>query len=70
MYRLRSDVITDEDGKSHTVFGIEAITAKNIVIASVSDIFFNENQAKAFIALCNKQRLSLIHLHDVIEDIL
>ena len=70
IYRTRSDVIFDEDGKKHIVYGIEAMTHQNIVITSVSDIFFNERDAQAFVELCNNKKLSLIHLPDVIEDIL
>lgn len=70
IYRTRSDVIYDEDGKKYTVYGIEAITSKNNVITSVSDIFFDEADAQAFVKRCNNNKLSLIHLYDVIEDIL
>jgi len=70
VYRVRSDVIIDDDGKKHTVYGIDAMTCQNIIITAVSDIFFDEEDAQAFVELCNNKKLSLIHLPDVIEDIL
>ena len=32
--------------------------------------FLNEDDAKKFVELCNKEKLEFIHLHSVIEDML
>ena len=69
-YRLRTDKVFDEDGVFHTVYGIEAFAKSNRKVASVADVFFDKQKAEDFIKLCNDHRLSLIHLPDVIEDVL
>ncbi len=70
VYRMKTDTVYDEEGFLHTVYGIEALNAENLIVASVADVFFDKVKATEFIALCNDLRLSLIHLPEVIEDIL
>ena len=65
-YQLRSDTIVDDDGVSHTVYGID-LPSENI---SVKDVFYDRKEAEAFIKTCNRLNLSPLHLHDVIEDVL
>ena len=69
-YCLRTDKVFDEDGVLHTVYGIEAFTKSKHKVASVADVFFNKQKAEDFIRLCNELKLSLVHLPDVIEDVL
>ena len=68
-YKIREDVITDEEGELHTVFGIEAWCGKELV-RTISDVFYQQKNAEHYIELFNKLNLSIIHLEDVIEDIL
>ena len=70
IYRLKTDKVYDEEGFLHTVYGIEALNAENLIVASVADVFFDKAKATEFITLCNALKLSLIHLPEVIEDIL
>ena len=70
IYTLRTDVVTDEDNCKHTVYGITALDSFGNVSKTVKDIFFNKQKAEDFIELCNQEKLELIHLQDVIEDIL
>lgn len=65
-YQLRSDTTIDDEGISHTVYGID-LPSENI---SVKDVFCNRKEAEAFIKLCNDLDLSPLHLHDVIQDVL
>ncbi len=65
-YTLRSDTVFDEQGVSHTVYGIE-LPSENI---AVKDIFCKQKEAESFIKLCNDLDLSPLHFHDVIDDIL
>lgn len=67
---MRTDIALDEDGESHTVFGIDALDCFGQVIKSVPDIFFDRGKAESFIDLCNSQKLEFVHLMDVIYDIL
>ena len=65
-YTLRSDTVLDEQGISHTVYGVNAPTAQ----MTVRDLFYQKAEAKAFIKKCNKFDLSPLHFRDVIDDIL
>ncbi len=69
-YTLRTDIVTDEDNNKHTVYGVDALDRFENVLESVADIFFDKLKAEEFIKLCNEEKLELIHLQDVIEDIL
>lgn len=69
-YCLREDTIFDEDGKEHIVYGIQAVDEKRTVLLSFSDVFFDRQKAKHFVNLCNKGRLSFLHLANVVEDAL
>lgn len=65
-YTLRSDTVFDEQGVSHTVYGINVLTEQ----LAVKDLFYHKAEAKAFIKKCNELDLSPLHFHDVIDDIL
>lgn len=70
-YRVRTDTITDEEGRCHTVYGIDAWEEGGgapRLLQSVPDIFFDRERAEALADLCNSVGLSLIHLPHVIED--
>ena len=71
IYKLRKDKIVSEEGEVFMVYGIDAenIVTKNIEV-SIPDVFFEEKTAKEFIDLCNREELMIVHLWDVIEDVL
>jgi len=69
-YYLRTDNVFDEYGDIHTVYGIDAVNENGIVEMSVKDVFFEFERAKKFIDTCNRLDLSIVHLMDVVEDIL
>lgn len=69
-YTLRTYIVTDEGNHKHTVYGITALDSFGNVLKTVEDIFFCKQKAEEFIELCNQEKLELIHLQDVIEDIL
>ena len=69
-YELTKTVISD-GFCSYTAYGIAAIdTTTGKEVLKIEDLFLDETKAVLFIDKCNKMRLSLIHLKDVIEDIL
>ena len=70
IYELRTDIVFDEDNCEYTVYGITALDCFKNVLITVDDIFFDKQKAEEFVGLCNKEKLELIHLKDVIEDIL
>lgn len=69
-YRVRNDMILDEENKAHTVYGIEAIDTEGEIRASYPDVFSDRQKAECFAALCNDEDLSLIHFPNAVEDIL
>lgn len=69
-YQTTTDVSLDEDNESVSVYGIEAVDRKGHVLRSIPNIFTNRDLAEKFVSLCNAEALELIHLDDVIEDLL
>ena len=70
LYKLTTDFVYDEEKKKYVTYGIAAVDTFGRVIKSFSDVFFDKAKAEQLIALCNKEKLSLIHLKDVVEDAL
>lgn len=69
-YRVRQDTIHDEESKTHTVYGIEAIGDGGEMLSSFPDVFFDRGRAERFADRCNSEGLSLIHFMNVLEDAL
>ena len=69
-YILRTDVVTDEENHRYTVYGITALDSFGNMLKTFEDIFFDKNKAEEFVKLCNEEKLELIHLQDVVEDVL
>lgn len=70
LYVLRSDTIQSEEETIHTVYGVNAVTPDGTILSSCPDIFFDSAAAGSFVDRLNRTNLSLIHLPDVIEDVL
>ncbi len=70
LYKLTTDFVYDEENKKHVTYGIAAVDAFGRVIKSFSDVFFDKAKAEHLVTLCNREKLSLIHLEDVVEDAL
>lgn len=69
IYNLRTDLIAGQNGESHTVYGIDLFEEGHCV-QSVGNIFLDPEEAKKFVSMCNRLKLSKVHLMDVIEDAL
>ena len=67
---MAEGVFTDEDGVEHKTYGISATDTGGNISATYRDIFFDKEVAGNFVDLCNKNKLELCHLSDVIEDVL
>lgn len=65
-----------EDLKSHefgeyTAYGICAFSEDNKTnMKSFSDVFLEKEKAENLVNLCNANKLDIIHLRDVIEDMI
>ena len=69
-YRVRQDSVLDEEGREHTVYGIEVIDEEGQIIKSVSDVFSNCESAHNFVEICNEKKLSDTHFDDVVIDMI
>ena len=63
------------DGNTYPSYGIAAyaqaeLNASATVIASINNITTDRKRLMELVQLCNLQKLSLIHLNDVVEDFL
>lgn len=70
IYSLAEGDFTDEEGVNHKTYGISAKDFNGNISASYPDIFFDKHDAENLVNLCNKNKLELCHLSDVIEDAL
>ena len=64
MYSINQTTIIDENGKTIKTYGI---TCGNRII---KDISIDKKKVEQLVELCNKNKLSPIHLDDVIDDFL
>lgn len=70
MQNIRYAIVKDTlslEGISHITYGI-IILQNNKPIRYIYDVFLNINEVENLVELCNKQRLSPIHIDDVIDD--
>ena len=71
IYATRIDTILSEVKCVYTVYGIDAIDlGTGNVLCSCPDIFTDLFEAEHTVELLNKEGLELVHLHDVIDDII
>ncbi|MBQ3970167.1 MAG: hypothetical protein II685_06770 [Clostridia bacterium] len=70
-YKLTEDNIFNETLGSYAAYGIEAFDdVKNCSVVNIPDIFPDKSSAEKYIELFNKEKLDLIHLENVIENII
>ena len=55
---------------SYAVCAYEREHGIDILLSYTSDVFLNKEEAELFVTMCNRCKLSLIHLPDAIEDAL
>lgn len=68
MYVLRTDKITDEEDNEYEVYGVDV--AEGDVSLSFPYIFFNIEDAKAFISLISDEDVSVSQIKYLIDDII
>ena len=68
-YTLRIDIFYDEEGNPHLIYGVNAFEDGDIRQV-FPGIFRDRGEAEKFIDLCNSEQLEIIHLPDVIRDLL
>ena len=70
-YQVIEETLWNEEFGSYTAFGICAYEGKyETALVRISDLFFERASAENFVRLCNKNGLSIIHLPEVIDNLL
>lgn len=64
IFKLRKDIVRDEQGKSTVRYGIDAYD----VVLSVADIFSSKEKAQGLVDKCNMHQPSREHFRDVVID--
>ncbi len=68
-YLLQESISSDEEGDSCVVYGITVTDGEGSFLKTYPDISLNKEKTEQLVNLCNKNKLSLCHLSEVIEDI-
>lgn len=69
IYRVVSSVMTDRESGLYRTYGIEACE-NGTPIAAIPDISLDRDAVAGLVLACNRGRLDVVHLHDVVEDFL
>ncbi len=69
IYAINEIPVTDEFENKILSYGVNAFLNDNLIL-SVYDISTDKEMIEDLIDKLNKNKLSVIHIHDVIEDIL
>ncbi len=64
IYKLRADIVTDEAGRKRVVYGVDVYQR----VRSVPDVFTDDQQALAFLELCNESQPCQEQLDDLLHD--
>ena len=73
VYQILQETLWNPEIGNYTTYAVcayERQNGNNVLLSYTSDVFLNKEEAEAFVTLCNRLHLSLIHLPDAIEDIL
>lgn len=73
IFTIREDKLTLEEEDTKTVYGIDIWQEKQNIrycVKSIPDIFFVRKEAEAFARFYQDNNVSLVHIDDIIEDIL
>lgn len=73
VYQILQETLWNPETGTYTAYAVCAYERKNgddVLCSYTSDVFLNKEEAEAFVTLCNRLHLSLIHLPDAIEDAL
>ena len=67
-YQIRKDVLHNENGQ-YTSYGIN-VSQNGRIIKTIKDISLRKKPLAELVKLCNRLKLSVIHIDDVIDDFL
>lgn len=72
-YQFVEESLWAKDIGNYKTFGIYAYKEEGETkeeIAHISDVFLSREKAEQFVDMCNQLKLDVIHLADVVEDII
>ncbi len=72
VYEVNQEINSHIDIGNYSSYGLNVyvqVNGENKLLKRVSDLFTEEQDARAFAELCNSENLEPVHLDDVIEDI-
>lgn len=70
VYHMTVETEMDITGKKYKAYGIKVTDGNGGVITIVPDVFTDMQKADEFIRIFNSAELSVIHLFEVLDDIL
>lgn len=71
IYKIREDLIKDEYGNDVKVYGMDVfrlVRTEMKLVFSIPDIFIDYARIQRLVSLCNTNRVSILHIMDIIED--
>lgn len=70
-YKVQEEHLVNPEIGSYTSYGILAYDdCSNRVLCEISDIFLDRKSAEKYTQLFNKMNLDIVHLQNVIDDLL
>lgn len=69
VYRVVSCVLSDRESGLYRTYGIEACE-NGKTVALVQDISLDRDAVAKLVRACNRERLEVVHLADVVDDFL
>lgn len=72
-YQIVEEAVQSREVGRYTAFGVSAYrieAAQKREITRISDVFLNNEAATRFVEKCNRLHLDIIHLPEVIEDVI
>ncbi len=73
IFTVREDKLSIEEEDSKIVYGIDIWQEKENIrycVKSIPDIFFVPKEAEDFVAFCQDNDVRLVHIDDIIEDLI
>lgn len=71
LYKIIEEELSNPEIGSYTAFGLCAYnSSSNTTICKISDIFTEKDKAEKLVDACNNMQISIVHLPNIIEDIL
>lgn len=65
---LIDGVVLDSEGEMRTVYGVKALDHQGKELLHLEALCTDKQLLSDFIDLCNRERVSAVHAHDVLED--